>query len=120
MRCALSASQCASRPSPSEVAMPMPVIQTSMGSAFGLGSVMRQGLLREADTPCLGIHMNAQIGIRKRNMTERDRRVASRPAVNADFCFGDRETRAFMNHARLDCQQFARRDETAHLCFLDH
>src|SRR3954447_22450946 len=82
-RCALSASQCASRPSPSEVAMPMPVIQTSTGAVFDFGSLMRHGLLRKTDALRLGIHISAQIGIRKRDVTEGDRRVAPRPAPDA-------------------------------------
>src|SRR3954465_5674882 len=98
--------------------MPMPVIQTSTGSLVGFGSLMRDDLLWNADALCRGVHVNTQVRMRERDVTERQRRVAARPAVDADFGFGDRKTGAFVQDAGLDGQQFARRHETAHLGFL--
>src|ERR1019366_3644634 len=121
MRCAFSASQCASSPSPSDVAMPMPVIQASIGPEFDdFGSVMGDGLLRKADAFGHGVHVSAQVGIRERNVTECERRVASQLAVDADLGLRDRKTRAFMYHVGVYFQQLARRHEAAHLGFLDH
>ena len=76
-RRALSASQLASSPSPSEVARPMPVIQTSTGPELAdLVSVMRDGLLRKADALGHRVHVHAQLRIREGHNTERDRGVA--------------------------------------------
>src|SRR5436305_1619548 len=74
---AFSASQCASRPSPSEVAIPIPVIQTSVGPGFDdFGSAMRHCLCGKADAFGHRVHMSAQGGIGKRNMTEGERCIA--------------------------------------------
>src|SRR5229473_7309896 len=86
MRRALSASQCASSPSPSEVARPMPVIQTSTGPELAdFVSVMADGLLRKADALGHGFHVPAQIRVGEGDVTERDRRVASQFAADGDL-----------------------------------
>src|SRR5260221_3477375 len=85
-RRALSASQFASSPSPSEVARPMPVIQTSVDPGCeGLVSVMNDGLLRKADALGLGIHVSTQILIREGDVAECDRRVAPQLAADPDL-----------------------------------
>src|SRR5882757_9091510 len=110
MRRALSASQFASNPSPSEVARPMPVIQTSAGPGCeDFVSVMDDGLLRKADALGHGIHVSAQIRIREGDMAEGERRVALQLAVDTDFCFGHRITRALMQDVGVDRQQLPRR-----------
>src|ERR1700726_1478315 len=99
MRRALSASQCASRPSPSEVARPMPVIQTSADPGFeDFVSVIGDSPLRKADTLGDGIHVSAQTRIREGNLAEGDRRVAFQLAADPDPGFGYRITRAFVKH----------------------
>src|SRR3954453_22399431 len=119
MRRALSASQLASSPSPSEVARPMPVIQTSAGPAFeDFVSVMKMSLLRKADTPGHGIHVSAQIRIGEGDVAERDGRVASQLPADLDPCFGQRITRTFVKDVGVDRQQFSGRDEAAHLGLL--
>src|SRR5205823_9192400 len=120
MRRALSASQFASSPSPSEVARPMPVIQTSVDPGCeGFASVMSDGLLWKADALGHGIHVSAQIRIREGNMAECDRRVAPQLAADSYLRFGHRITRAFVKDVGLDRQQFPGRHEAAHLGFLE-
>src|ERR1700722_20171995 len=120
MRRSLSASQFASSPSPSEVARPMPVIQTSADPGFeDFVSVMGRGLLRKADTLGLGIHVYAQIRTGEGDVAEGEGRVASQLAVDPDLGLGDRVAGAVVNQAGMDRQQFSRRDEAAHLGFLD-
>src|ERR1700675_3845882 len=63
MRRALSASQFASSPSPSEVARPIPVIQTSAAS------LMHQRL-RKADLVGHRVHVPPQIGMGEGDMAE--------------------------------------------------
>src|SRR4051812_37097277 len=105
MRCALSASQCASSPSPSEVAMPIPVIQASTAGEFdGFGSVMRHDLLWKADTLGHRVHVSAQVLVRKWNVAERKRGVAPRLAADADLGFGDGIAGALVHHAGVDFQ----------------
>src|ERR1700687_3653236 len=120
MRRALSASQFASSPSPSEVARPMPVIQTSVDPGFeDFVSVMSDGLLRKTDAFGHGTHVSAQIRIREGDMAERDRRVAPQLAADPDPRFGHRITRAFVKDVGVDRQQFPWGNEAAHLGFLD-
>src|SRR5258708_27458280 len=124
MRRALSACQFASSPSPSEVARPMPVIQTSAGPEFeafvpAFASVMGDGLLRKADAFGHGVHVYAQIRTREGNDTERDRRVASQFAANADLGGGNGIARTLVNDTRLYRQQVAGADERSHLGFLE-
>src|SRR5882757_5709106 len=96
-RCALSASQCASSPSPSDVAIPMPVIQTSAGGEFdGFGSVMRHRLFGKADALGHGVHVYAQVRMREGNVSHRECRVAPRFAADADLSLRDRKTRTFV------------------------
>src|SRR6266581_2238097 len=98
-RRALSASQLASSPSPSEVARPMPVIQTSTGPELAdFVSVMGDGLLRKADALGHGIHVSAQFRIGEGDVTERDRRVAPQLAVDLNPRFGHCITRPFVKH----------------------
>src|ERR1700691_3973771 len=120
MRRSLSASQFGSSPSPSEVARPMPVIQTSADPGYGdFVSVMGGGLLRETDAPGLGVHMHAQIRTGERDVAEGEGRVASQLAIDPYLGLGDRVTGAVVNQAGMDRQQFAGRDEAPHLGFLD-
>src|SRR6266446_10913956 len=120
MRRALSASQFASSPSPSEVARPMPVIQTSVDPGCeGFASVMCNGLLGKADALGHGFHVSAQLRIREGNMAERDGRVALQLAADPYLRFGDRITRALVKHVGVDRQQFPGGHEAAHLGFLD-
>src|SRR3981081_4090443 len=120
MRRALSASQLASSPSPSEVARPIPVIQTSTDPAFeDFVSVMGDGLLRKADAFGHRVHVNAQFRIREGDNAERDRGVASQFAANVALGGRDRITRTFVNDARVDLEQLAGADKTSHLGFLD-
>src|SRR6478752_9639269 len=120
MRRALSASQFASSPSPSEVARPMPVIQTSVDPGWaGLASVMGNGLLGKADALGHGFHVSAQIRIREWNMAERDGRVALQLAADPYLRLGHRIARALVKHVGVDRQQFPRGHEAAHLGFLD-
>src|SRR3984957_17803877 len=119
MRRSLSAFQFASSPSPSDVARPMPVIQTSAGPGFeDFVSVMGGGLLRETDTLGLGIHVHAQIRAGEGNLAEGEGRVASQLAGDPDLGLGDRITGALVNQAGMDRQQFSWCDEAAHLGFL--
>src|ERR1700704_3986822 len=120
MRRALSASQFASSPSPSEVARPIPVIQTSPGPGVeDFVSVMGDGLLRKANLPGHGFHVSAQIRIRERDDAECDGGVASQLTADADLGCGDRKARAFVNDARLYLEQVAGANEASHLGFLD-
>src|SRR5882757_2982511 len=120
MRRALSASQFASSPSPSEVARPMPVIQTSAAPGFeDFVSVMRDGLLRKADAFGHRVHVHTQFRIREGDNAERDRGVASQFAANADFGGRNRITRALVNDTRLYREQLAGADKSSHLGFLD-
>src|ERR1700686_1895311 len=115
MRRALSASQCVSSPSPSEVASPMPVIQTSTDFV----SVMADQFLRKSDALGHGVHVSAQIGIWEGDVTEGDRGVALQFAADADLRGGDGKTRTFVNDAGIYFQQLTGGDETPHLGFLD-
>src|SRR5229473_4207680 len=116
MRRALSASQCASSPSPSEVARPMPVIQTSVDPALGdFVSVIGDGLLREADTFGHDFHMSAQICIREGDVAERERCVAPQFAADADLRRGNGKTRTFMHDAGIDFQRFPGGNKSPHL-----
>src|ERR1700733_5221297 len=116
MRRALSASQLASSPSPSEVARPMPVIQTSADPGFeDFVSVMGDGLLWKTKALGLRIHVHAQFRSREGNNTEGDGGVASQFAADTDLGSRHRITRTFVNDTRLDREQFARIDETPHL-----
>src|SRR6266550_9625840 len=120
MRRALSASQFASSPSPSEVARPMPVIQTSVDpGAECFTSVMSNGLLGKADALGHGFHVSAQIRIREGNMAERDGRVALKLAADTYLGLGHRITRALVQDVGVDRQYFSRRHKAAHFGFLD-
>src|SRR5882672_2554095 len=120
MRRALSASQFVSSPSPSEVARPMPVIQTSTGPEFDdVISVMSHQFLRKSDALGHRVHVSAQIGVWERDMREGDRRAASQLAADTDLGGGHGESGAFVNDAGIDPEQFAGADETAHLGSLD-
>src|SRR3954470_3836451 len=90
MRFALSASQCASSPSPSEDTMPMPVIQTSFRS------VMRYCLQRKGDLAGHRIHMHAQVGMGERDMAEGQVSAAFKFGADAHLCRGDGKARSFM------------------------
>src|SRR3984957_1798150 len=97
-RRSLSAFQFASSPSPSEVARPMPVIQTSADPGFeDFVSVMGRGLLRKADTLGLGIHVYAQIRTGEGDVAEGEGRVAPQLAVYPDLNLGDRVSGAVVN-----------------------
>src|ERR1700722_6899754 len=105
MRCALSASQWASRPSPSEVARPMPVIQTSaVARPEDVVSVIGDNLLRKADTLSLGIHVSTQIRVREGNVAECECRVELEFAADPDLRFGHRITRAFVKDVGVNRQ----------------
>src|SRR5437868_6509572 len=120
MRRALSASQWASGPSPSEVARPMPVIQTSVDPGFGdFVSVIGNRLLRKANALGHGVHMHAQIRMREGNYPKRQGGVAPDLAGNARLGGGNGIAGAFVNDARLYREQFAGTDEAPHLGFLD-
>src|ERR1700730_17204599 len=119
-RRSLSAFQFASSPSPSEVARPMPVIQTSADPALeDLVSVMGDQFLRKSDALGHGIHEYAQIRMGEGDMAERDRGVAPELAADADLGGGNGKTRALVNDAGLYLQQLAGADKTPHLGFLD-
>src|ERR1700710_2873709 len=98
MRPALRASQCASNPSPSDDTMPMPVIQTSFGS------VMRHGLLWEADLFRHRVHVYAQGGIGEGDMAEGEVAAAHEVFADPRFCRRHGETRAFVLDLRFDRQ----------------
>src|SRR5260370_7778134 len=120
MRRALSASQFASSPSPSEVARPMPVIQTSVDpGCAGFASVMSNGLLGKADAFGHGLHVSAQIRIREGNMAERDGRVALQLAADPYLRLGHRITRALVNDLGTDRHPFPPGPQPPHLPFLD-
>src|SRR6266481_2644289 len=113
-RFALSASQCASSPSPSEDTMPIPVIQTSFGSA------MHNRLQREADLCGHRVHMHAQGRVGEGDMAEGEVGAALQLGADARLCRGDGKTRAFVLDLRFDRQQLAGTNETPHLGFLHH
>src|SRR6476469_6024029 len=120
MRRWLSASHVVSSPSPSEVARPIPVIQTSVDPGLeDFVSVMTHGLLRKADARGHRLHVSAQLGIWERYDAEGDRGVAPQFTVDPDLGFGDRIARTFVYDANIDRQQIAGSDETAHFGFLD-
>src|SRR6185312_1328129 len=102
MRRAHSASQLASRPSPSEVARPMPVIQTSAADrpAEGFVSVMTAGLWK-ADPPGDLVHVSTQIRVREGDLPESEGRVAPQFAADPNLGLGDGEPGSFMNDAAL-------------------
>src|SRR5258706_4749719 len=103
MRRALSASQFASSPSPSEVARPMPVIQTSVDPGCeGFVSVMSNGLPGKADAFGHRFHVSAQIRIPEGSMAERDGRVALQLAADPYLRFGHRITRALVKDVGVD------------------
>src|SRR5665213_3412124 len=111
-RRALSASQCASSPSPSEVARPMPVIQTSTGaecdglvlamSVSGiLVSAMGHQFCWKSDAPGFRIHVHAQIRTGERDMAEGEGRVRPQLAADPDLGFSHGIARAFMENCLL-------------------
>src|SRR3569623_776782 len=114
-----SASQCASRPSPSDVASPMPVIQASIGAGCDDVSAMSNHLLGKPDTLGHDLHVPAQIRVWEGGDAERDCRIAPRLAADADFGLGDGVTGAFVNDTCLDAQKFAGSHKSSHLGFLD-
>src|SRR5271154_1183100 len=78
IRRAWSASQCASSPSPSEVARPIPVIQTSADPEFeDFVSIMGHQFLGKSNAPGHGVHVHAQIRMREGDLAKGDRCVAS-------------------------------------------
>src|ERR1700712_4163750 len=119
MRRWLSASQFASSPSPSEVARPMPVIQTSTGSRCNLLSAMGDQFLWKSDAPGHGVHVHAQIRMREGDVAERDGGVGPQFAADADLGGGDGEAGPLVDDAGVDGQEFAGADKPAHLGFLD-
>src|SRR5664280_2836408 len=121
IRRALSASQCASSPSPREDTMPMPVIQASFAPEFDeFGSVMRNCLLRKTDLIGHRVHETAQVGVREGNVAERQRRAALHFAADTDLGGSNGKTRTFVHDIRVYSQQLARSDKAPHLGFLDH
>src|SRR4051812_41553741 len=104
MRLAFSASQCASRPSPSEDTMPMPVIQTSLASA-DFGSVMRHRLQREAEFVGHFVDVAAKRRVGEGDLAERQFGAALQLLVDASLGRGDRKARAFVLDPGFDRQQ---------------
>src|SRR5882762_5478600 len=105
MRRALSASQCASSPSPSDDTMPIPVIQTSFGS------VMRHSLMWKADLVGHCVHVDAQRRVGEGDMAEGEVGTAHEVFADPRLCRRDGETRAFVLDLRFDRQQLAGTDE---------
>src|ERR1700694_866715 len=98
MRRWLSASQFASSPSPSEVARPMPVIQTSAAS------LMRHCLLRKADPVGHRVHVHTQIGMRERDMAEGQIGAALQLGADAYLRRSDRKSRTLILDLGIDRQ----------------
>src|ERR1700682_2760640 len=118
-RRSLSAFQFASSPSPSEVARPMPVIQTSADPALeDLISVMGDQFLRKSDALGHGVHVYAQIRVGEGDMRERDRGAGSQFAADGYLRGSDGKARTFVNDAGGYFQQLPGADETPHLGFL--
>src|SRR5258708_38001039 len=118
MRRALSASQFVSSPSPSEVARPMPVIQTSTGPEFDdVISAMSHQFLRKSDALGHRVHVSAQIGVWEGDMREGEGRAASQFAADADLRGGHGESGALVNDAGLDSAPLSVADGTSHLDF---
>ena len=112
----LSASQCASSPSPSEETMPMPVIQTS-----DLRWAHCADRLQRASRSCLAI---ASMCMRKASFGNGARlkvsqRCTSGPCRRGPFSLGDRKAGALVLELGLERQHLDRADEAAHLGFLD-
>src|SRR4030081_219814 len=103
MRLALSASQCASRPSPSEDTMPMPVIQTSLASD-DFGSVMRHRLQRKAQLGGHRVHVDAKGGGGEGDLAEGQFGAALQLLADAALGRRDRKTRAFVLDLGFDRQ----------------
>src|SRR4029079_4763500 len=118
VRRALSASQLALSPSPSEVARPMPVIQTSL-AGDAMASVMRQCLWK-ADLVGHRVHVYAQIGIGEGDMAEGQVGGALQLLAGPDLGRCNRKPRTFVLDPGFDRQQFAGSDEAPHLGFLHH
>src|SRR5258708_7014694 len=117
MRLALSASQCASSPSPSEDTMPMPVIQTSLAPA-DFGSVMRHRLQREADLAGHRVHVHAKGGVGEGGKAKGYFSAALQILAYVALCLRDRKAGTFVLDLRIDRQQLTGTDETSHLGFL--
>src|ERR1700676_3011831 len=117
MRLALSASQCASSPSPSEDTMPVPVIQTSLAPG-DFGSVMRHRLQREADLVGHRVHVHAKGGVGEGGKAKGYFGAALQLLADAGFRLRDRKTGPFVLDLRFDRQQLTGTDETPHLGFL--
>src|SRR6476660_2029504 len=109
-----SASQCASRPSPSEETIPMPVIQTSLAGA-DFGSVMRYRLQWEADLVGLRVHVHAQGRVGEGGKAEGELSAALQFLADASLDLGDGKAGTFLLELRLDRQQLTGTDETPHL-----
>src|SRR5215218_10744305 len=88
---ALSASQCASSPSPSEETMPIPVIQTSL-AAGGFCSVMRYRLQWETDLVGLRVHVHAQRRVGEGGKAEGEFGAALQLLADASLDLGDGKT----------------------------
>src|ERR1700689_1972938 len=103
MRRALSASQFASSPSPSEVAMPMPVIQTSVSPGCeDVVSVMGDQFQRVADLAGHRIHVDAQGRVREGDVADGEIGAAFQLLADARLRRSDGKARAFVLDFRID------------------
>src|SRR6476661_4284453 len=104
-------SQCASMPSPRQLTIPMPVIQTSRASTMG------EHFHGERDLRGDIFHAGAERGIGKLDQAESQLGTAHRLSLTLDVGLGDRITRAVVDELCRDRKRLSWRDESAQLRF---